>query len=246
MAVPLALPPAIHVGDRPALVRVVIDLPRGARMRAGERDVEALDAGPLDGRAVVRALAPGLAVRRAQATLPVAGGTVVVGPRRNGFTVLARAPRATLKFVSYRVAPGGRRLVIDLWRNTTSAAARIRSDGCLRIDAWNVGVGRVRAQGRELQPLFEHGLVLTLRREGSVRTIALTPVTAVEGTFRSDFSGYASPGRWNGGLRFALAAPAGDPRLRAMLEAWSTSAKDGSLDCLVQTPVILGAQAAAR
>ena len=26
---------------------------------------------------------------------------------------------------------------------------------------------------------------------------------------------------------------------RAMLEAWSTSAKDGSLECLVQVPVIL-------
>ena len=65
-------------------------------------------------------------------------------------------------------------------------------------------------------------------------TVALTPVTAREGRFRPDFSGYSVPGRWSGVVRHSVSGPT-----RAMLEAWSTSAKDGSLECLVHVPVIL-------
>ena len=54
-----------------------------------------------------------------------------------------------------------------------------------------------------------------------------------EGVFLPDFSGYASPGRWGG----SMPVPAASHGARAMLEAWSSSAKDGSLECLVQTPV---------
>ena len=91
------------------------------------------------------------------------------------------------------------------------------------------------AKGLELQPLFEHGLVLTLRgSDGSA--ISEKPLTATEGVFRPDFSGYASPGRWSG----SMPVPAASHGARAMLEAWSSSAKDGSLECLVQTPVRVG------
>jgi hypothetical protein len=34
-----------------------------------------------------------------------------------------------------------------------------------------------------------------------------------------------------------MLVPAASQGARAMLEAWSSSAKDGSLECLVQTPV---------
>ncbi len=84
--------------------------------------------------------------------------------------------------------------------------------------------------------------MLSLREaDAGATTLALRPVTATGGVLRPDFSGYRSPGRWSGRLSFAIAAPTGTPpALAAMLEAWSTSAKDGSLECLVQTPVVAG------
>ena len=125
-------------------------------------------------------------------------------------------------------------LVIDLLRVTHLAPRRRKlNDGCLRMTSWSAAGGTAKAKGRELQPLFEHGLVLTLRGEDGA-PIAEKPVTATEGVFLPDFSGYAVPGRWSGAMPFTVPS-----QRRAMLEAWSSSAKDGSLDCLVQTPVLL-------
>lgn len=229
----------LRVAQHPAFTRIVVDVPDGVTLGAGEADIEAMDAAPADGRAVVRATAPGLAVRATDSYR--AGVRVRLRARHNGLTVLVTARRQSLKFLSYSTARSGTRLVIDLWRNTTARAATILNDGCLRIDRWSLVAGAVRARGRELTPLFEHGLVLSLRREGPGRAlIAEKPLIATEGTFLPDFSGYAVPGRWSGRLPYALVTPGGaPPRLRAMLEAWSSSAKDGSLDCLVQVPVIL-------
>lgn len=229
-----AAPTGVHVGQHPAFTRVVVDLPAGAALAGGETGVEATDASPLDGRAAVRARTTG--GRPAAAEVRRAGVHVRVRRNPSGFTVLADARRGTLKFVSYRSGRNGRRLVIDLWRNTTAGSARILSDGCLRIDAWSTTATSAKARGRELRPLFEHGLVLSLRREApGPTTIAEKPLIATEGTFLPDFSGYLIPGTWSGRLTFASSAA---PR-RAMLEAWSASAKDGSLDCLVQTPVVI-------
>ena len=227
----------IYISQRPAAVRIAIVLPAGTDLGAPTSDVEAVDAAPLDGRAVLKVRAAGLAVRSQNAT--GAGITVRLRPRPGGATVLVGGRRHALKFVSYG-RPSGRRLVIDMWRNTTAAGARILNDGCLKLTRWATTPGIATARGRELQPLFEHGLVLSLRREGPGRTlIAETPVTATEGVFKADFSGYRIPGRWNGSLPFTLVPEPGTTRTRAMLEAWSASAKDGSLDCLVQTPVIV-------
>jgi hypothetical protein len=90
-------------------------------------------------------------------------------------------------------------------------------------------------RGLELRPLFEHTVVASLRAEGAGgSTLALNPLTASGFRFRPDFSGYLRPGRFAGPIPVTVTAP-----LRVMLEAWSTSAKDGSLECLVQTPVLL-------
>jgi len=124
-------------------------------------------------------------------------------------------------------------LVIDLWKATADRAATVLDDGCLRLTSWTGRDGRARARGLELEPLFEHGLVLSLRAPGAGgSTLGQRPITATAGTFLPDFSGYAIPGRWRGGTP----PIPGLPR-RAMLEAWSASAKDGSLECLVQLPV---------
>jgi hypothetical protein len=225
------------VAARPAYHQVVIPV-SGGTLTGLERQVDAPDPSPGDGRAVVRVNGPGITAR---AVTVRRGGVSVRLTRRPG-SVLAilDGPPGGWKFVSYAVDGSRTRLVIRLWRTTLDARARILDDGCLRLTRWTAR-GVVRARGLELQPLFEHGLVLSLRREGAGgRTMALRPLTAIEGTFLPDFSGYARPGTWSGRLSVAVAAPIGtSPAMRTMLEAWSTSAKDGSLDCLVQTPVIL-------
>jgi len=198
--------------------------------------VDTIDPDVTDGRAVVRVNA-----RAIGTTAPAAGraGVVVQIARRPGhiLVLLAAAPASAgrFKFVSYRASVPRNVLVIDLWKTTTRRSAAIRDDGCLRITRWGGGSGRTSARGRELQPLFEHNVVLSLRLEGAGgATVALRPLTARPGRFRPDLSGYSVPGHWNGTLRHAMSGPT-----RAMLEAWTTSAKDGSLECLVQVPVVL-------
>lgn len=225
----------LRVAQHAAFTRIVVDMPAGVSLGAGESDIEAVDPSPADGRAAVRATAPGLVVRATERSR--AGVRVRLRARPGGLTLLVTARRQSLKFLSYSTVRSGTRLVVDVWRNTTARGAAIRDDGCLRLDRWGVVRGAARAGGRELQPLFEHGLVLSLRREGPGRAlVAERPLTAREGTFLPDFSGYAVPGRWSGRVPFSLG---GASRLRVMLEAWSSSAKDGSLDCLVQMPVLL-------
>jgi hypothetical protein len=139
------------------------------------------------------------------------------------------------KFLEYNVSVPRNVLVIDLWKARATRAATVLDDGCLRLTSWSGTGGRARARGLELQPLFEHGLVLSARAPGTAgSTLAERPLIATEGVFRPDFSGYAVPGRWGG----STPAVPGLPR-RAMLEAWATSAKDGSLECLVQVPIRL-------
>jgi hypothetical protein len=226
---------SIRIVDRPASVRVIVHF-RGGRLTGLANQVDATDPDITDGRAVVRVNARGIGTRA-----PAAGraGVVVQIARQGGHILILLDERSgspgRFKFVSYRASVPRNVLVIDLWKATTRRAATIRDDGCLRLTHWGDGNGRTSARGRELTPLFEHGLVLSLRLEGAGgATVALTPVTAREGTFRPDFSGYRVPGRWSGTLRQSVAGPT-----RAMLEAWSSSAKDGSLECLVQVPVIL-------
>jgi hypothetical protein len=226
---------SIRIVNRPASVRAIIHF-HGGRLTGLANQVDTIDPDITDGRAVVRVNARGIrtaapAARRAGVVARVAGrsGHIVV--------LLVEHPAAAgrFKFVSYRVSTSRNVLVIDLWKATTRRSATIRDDGCLRITRWGGGSGRTSVRGRELQPLFEHNVVLSLRLEGGGgATVALTPVIAREGTLRPDFSGYSVPGRWRGTLRHSVSGPT-----RAMLEAWSTSAKDGSLECLVQVPVVL-------
>jgi hypothetical protein len=246
LAASLALPSAgtaaltatgATLAGRPAFDQVVVAF-AGGTLTGLEREVDALDPSPADGRAVVRVNAPGITAR--PATVTRAGVTVRLARRPGSVLALLGSPRGRHKFVSYHVDGSRTRLVIRLWRATTSASARILDDGCLRMTSWS-GRGGARARGLELRPLFEHGLVLSLRRAGvGGATIAERPLTATPGVFLPDFSGYRTPGRWRGRFNLVAFAPVGEePAVPAMLEAWSASAKDGSLDCLVQTPVML-------
>ena len=227
---------SVSLHGRAAYEQVVVSF-GGGTLSGLQRQVDALDPAPGDGRAVVRVNGRGITATAAPATR--AGVRARLARRPGNVLVLLDAPPGRFKFVSYAVDGTHRHLVIRLWRATTSSAARILDDGCLRLTRWS-GHAQAVIRGLELTPLFEHGLVLSLREaDAGARTIAQTPVTATPGVFLPDFSGYRSPGRWSGRLPFAIAAPVGTPAaLPAMLEAWSTSAKDGSLECLVQTPVV--------
>lgn len=225
----------VRIIDRAATVRVVVSF-SGGPLAGLARQVDTLDPQIADRRAVVRVNATGI--------------TSTAGPRRGAGVraVIARRPgnvvvlltqhvgqRGRFKFVSYRASVPRNVLVIDLWKATTRAAATIRDDGCLRLTGQRSGPGLVAARGLELEPIFENNVVISLRAAGrGGATIALKPLIATGGVFLPDFSGFAKPGRWGGGLTHSVGTPA-----RVMLEAWSTSAKDGSLDCLVQTPVVL-------
>ncbi|WP_217912874.1 hypothetical protein [Miltoncostaea marina] len=240
LAAGLALPTAavgalratdVTLSGNASVARAVVAVD-GGTLSGLERQVDALDPSPADGRAVVRINAAGIRTTAGEATRD--GVRVRVRGRPGNLVVLLDAAPGRFKFVSYRV-PGSRdRLVIDLWRATTARAAQRLDDGCLRLVSWRGGAAP-RVRGLELEPLFEHTVVTSLRAEGAGgSTISLRPRTAVGGVFLPDFSGYRTPGRWGGPLPHSLPA-----EQRAMLEAWSTSAKDGSLDCLVQVPVVL-------
>lgn len=226
---------SVRIDERPAATRVVIAF-RGGRLTGLANQVDTIDPDIGNGRAVIRVNARGI---RTTAPARGAGGLVVQVARRSGHIVALLdervAARGRFKFVSYRI-PGGRRaLVVDVWKTDVTRAAAVRDDGCLRLTRWRNGRGVLRVAGLEREPLFEHNVVLSLRIAGAGgATLALKAVTARGGVLRPDFSGYSRPGRFRGLVRYSVAGPT-----RAMLEAWSASAKDGSLECLVQAPVVL-------
>lgn len=222
----------VTLAGRPAYDQAVVTV-AGGRLSGLEREVDAIDPSIADGRAIVRLNGRGLTAR--PATRRRDGVTVRLVRRPRSVLLVVTAPRGRFKFVQYRVDGSRTHLVVRLWRATTAAAARVLDDRCLRLTRWAGGRGSARVRGLELKPLFEHTVVTSLRGEGEGGTaIALRPRTATGFRFLPDFSGYSRPGRFGGPLPYSVPAPT-----RAMLEAWSASAKDGSLECLVQTPVIL-------
>lgn len=223
----------LEVVNRAATVRVIIGFVGSPPLTGLANQVDALDPDPADGRAVVRVNARGITTT----VSPVsnAGVTARIGQRRGSIVIVIDGAPGRFKFVRYRVSVPLSVVVIDLFKATTSRGATVLDDGCLRLVRWSGGRGVAKARGLEREPLFERSLVLSLRGENAGgSTIALKPITATGGVFRPDFSGFLVPGRWRGSLPYTIAQ-----RRRVMLEAWVGSAKDGSLECLVQVPVLL-------
>lgn len=222
----------LRVSSNPKVVRVVVEF-SGARLTGLERQVDSVDPRVSDGRGLVRVNATGISASASPAT--GAGVTARVVRRPGSIVVRVDGAAGRFKFLEYNVSVPRNVLVIDLWKASAARAAQVLDDGCLRLTRWSGQDARGTARGLELQPLFEHALVLSLRAPGAGgSTLALQAVTATEGTFLPDFSGYSVPGRWSGRTRVVSGAPR-----RATLEAWATSAKDGALECLVQVPVLL-------
>jgi hypothetical protein len=221
----------LRVTGNAKTVRVVVEF-AGARLTGLERQVDALDPEIADGHGIVRVNATGITTAVA---FPVRGSGVAARALQRPGNILIRMDSlpGRFKFLEYNVSVPRNVLVIDLWKATAARAATVLADGCLSLRSWSGADGRARARGLELQPLFERGLVLSARAPGAGgTTLALRPLTATGGVLRPDFSGYSVPGRWSGRTPVVPGAPR-----RVMLEAWSTSAKDGSLECLVQVPI---------
>lgn len=228
------IPSPITITDRPAYVQVTVELSRGT-VSPREGQVEALDPSVEDGRGSVLVTARGASVIGGQQTR--LGVTANASVSRRGPLLSLRAASGRFAFVSYE-ASRGRTLVVRLWKSDPVFPGAIRrADACLRITAYAGTTGRVSARGLERRPLFEHGLVLQLR-DAAGRSVGLRPITAREGTFRPDFSGYLRPGTWSGTVTHRVTR-----RQRGVLQAWVTSARDGSLECLVQVPVTLAPRA---
>ena len=221
----------VTVSDRAASVRVVVAV-TGGTVSAREGSVQAIDPQPGDGRAVIEIA--GAAIPAPGTVASGSGVQVRLAAGPGGARIVLDAARRAFKFVSYTASGSGDRLVIDLWKGTGARRAQqILDDGCLRITRWNPGSGLARLVGLELTPLFEHNVVISVR-DAQGRRVGLRAVTATEGTFKPDFSGYLRPGRWSGTVSYTV-----PEQRRGLLEAWSSSARDGALDCLVQVPVVL-------
>jgi immunoglobulin-like protein involved in spore germination len=205
-----------RVGDHPGFVRVVVTFTDGD-LRPFEAST--LDPSPADGAALLEVAHQGV---RAEAT-PVAalGVRAALTQGRDRVRLRLTTAPGRFKYVSYRALARPERLVVDLWKSAPpSAAATVRSDGCLRLLRFQVAPGRLTVSGLELRPLFEHNVVVRLR-DATGRQILVRPLTA-------------AGGRWAGSFRYRVAAGGS-----GTLEAVSQSARDGSLECLVQMPVTL-------
>jgi hypothetical protein len=209
----------VRIGDHPGFVRAVVDFTDG-RLEAGE--VMATDPSPFaDG--IVRLRLDHRGVRTEASPARGHGVAVRAGQGRNRITIRLAGARGRFKYASYSVLRAPQRLVIDLWRAAPpSAAAEVRAapDRCLTLTRAAVGARAVTAAGGE-RDLFEHSLVVRLRGANG-RVLAARAETAARG-------------RWSSRFRYPSVR-----RQAGTLEAAAHSAKDGSLDCLVQVRVRVG------
>ena len=209
----------LRVADHPGHVRVVVDF-TGGRVEAGE--VVASDPNPF-GDGEVRLPLTRRGVRSTAAPVTAQGVTARIGGRRGRIVIRLSAADRRFKYVAYRALHTPERLAIDLVKSAPPvAAAEIRRapDGCLSLRRFAVGPRRVTAAGRE-RNLFEHSLVVRLRRPG--------------GRIHDQRGETAAQRRWSTRFRYPSSA-----RKTGTLEAVALSAKDGTLDCLVQVRVRFG------
>jgi hypothetical protein len=209
----------IRVGEHAGFVRVVVDF-TGGRVEPGE--VVATDPNPFpDGFVRLPMMHPG--VKTTALPVRVKGVFARIAQGAGRITIRLTGRDRRFKYVGYVAQHTPERLVIDLYKSRPpSDAAEISRGrgGCLTLARHSVNRTRVKAGGRE-RDLFEHSLVVRLRRTGG-RIHRQKPTTAPNR-------------RW--GVNFTYRAVA---RQTGTLEAVALSAKDGTLDCLVQVRVRFG------
>ena len=210
----------IRIGNHPGFVRVAIDF-TGGRVEPGE--VNATDHDPFpDGFVRLPLTRPGVRTTADPVRKHGVFARIAQTARRRITIRLTGADRR-FKYVHYFAQHTPERLVLDLYKSRppTDAAEITRGrGGCLTLTDHEVTRNRVTAEGRE-RNLFEHSLVVRLRRSGG-RIHRQRAETAFMRRWRTSFT-YPRTVRQTG-----------------TLEAVALSAKDGTLDCLVQVRVRLG------
>ncbi len=209
----------LRIGDHPGFVRVVVDF-RGGRVLTGE--VVATDPNPFpDGR--VRLPLSRRGVRTTAAPVFAQGVGASILQRRGRIVIRLTGAARRFKYVGYHARRAPQRLVIDLLKArppVRGAAIRRAPDRCLTLGRFSVTGRRVSARGRE-KDLFEHSLAVVIRR--------------ADGRMHAQRAVTAAADRWRSRFRFRPIA-----RQAGTLEAVALSAKDGTLDCLVQARVRIG------
>lgn len=209
----------IRVGDHPGFVRVVVDF-TGGRVVPGE--VVATDPDPFPDGFVRLPLARS-GVRTTAAPVRAEGVFARIAQGSGRITIRVTGADRRFKYVGYFAQHTPERLVIDFYkaRPPSDAAEILRGrGGCLRLTRHAVTRDRVTAEGRE-RNLFEHSLVVRLRRNG--------------GRIHRQKAETAFARRWTTNFTYPRAR-----RQTGTLEAVALSAKDGTLDCLVQVRVRMG------
>jgi hypothetical protein len=209
----------IRIADHPGFVRVAVDF-TGGRVEPGE--VVATDPNPFpDG--FVRLPLTRAGVRTTASPVRAEGVFARIAQGSGRITIRLTGRDRRFKYVGYFALHTPERLVLDLYkaRPPSDAAEILRGrGGCLRLTDHLVTRNRVTAEGRA-RNLFENALVVRLRRSGG-RIHRQRPETAFSGRWTTDFA-YPAARRQDG-----------------TLEAVALSAKDGTLDCLVQVRVRMG------
>ncbi len=209
----------IRIGDHPGFVRVVVEF-TGGELELNE--VMATDPDPFpDGFVRLPMIRPG--VRTTAAPVRDHGVFARIGQAGGRITIRLSGEERRFKYMGYAAQSTPERLVIDLYKSrppSDDAEITRGRGGCLTLTSHSVTPDRVSASGRE-RNLFEHSFVVRLRRHGG-RIHRQKPDTAANRRWSTSF-GYPDVARQTG-----------------TLEAVALSAKDGSLDCLVQVRVHLG------
>jgi hypothetical protein len=207
-----------RIGAQPGVTRVVVDM-TGATFQLNEAD--ATDPSPADGRGRVEIRHAAIAVR----AFDLAGHGVRMRVSRPGSgraaIVLTSAPGA-FKYLRLSGLHNPERLVLDLYRSTPpAAAAEIRSapNGCLALRSVQRS-GRAFVVGGVERNVFEGSFQLIVR-DARGRVVGRRTITA--------------RGAWRKGVGYrGVSGPQA-----GTIEAVASSAKDGSLACLVQRRVAL-------
>jgi hypothetical protein len=204
-----------RIAQQPGYVRVVVDFTGSGAFNVN--DTDAVDPVPSDGTA--RLDVRGTGIGTVGIDRAASGVRVRITQGTNRLLVRLTSARRALKYLRVFGLHGPERLVLDLYSaRPPSAAAEIRTGrlSCLKLTSASPDGRGFRVRGVE-KDLFEGSFVLRVR-DASGRVVGTRTMTA--------------RGPWSARVGYRVTRAQ-----TGTVEAVASSAKDGSLACLVQVRV---------